>query len=144
MSFTQDQVNENLDNAVANGFEMREWSAADIADDLIRNCADFENWEPSELIPLVEVWLNNTQGHEMADRDKAPGDRRSSVTVERRDRPDTRQRRGLSRTTDRFYYPACRERLFGESPARPPDPTTGNRCRFEEQKRLSPFNLNCY
>lgn len=47
---------ESLNNAVENGYELREWSAADIAEDFGDDPL-FKNVEAEALIPLIEEWL---------------------------------------------------------------------------------------
>lgn len=52
----QKEINESLDNAIFNGYELDEWSSADIASDIGQYDLQFQNIEQDVLIPLIEVW----------------------------------------------------------------------------------------
>jgi len=55
MSLEQ-QVFSSLDSAVANDYDLREWSAEEIANDLHEYDADLESVSPAELLPHVQAW----------------------------------------------------------------------------------------
>jgi transcription initiation factor TFIID subunit TAF12 len=54
---TREQVYSNLDDAVANGYDVRDWSVEDIVADLLAFAEDCENSSPEGLKPHVEAWL---------------------------------------------------------------------------------------
>ena len=56
MVITQQIVNESLDSAVVNGYDLQTWPAARIANDLSSYDQQFEGIEPVDLIPLIERW----------------------------------------------------------------------------------------
>lgn len=47
-------IKEALGNALENGYDFAGWSIEEIACDLMAYCADFEEWELDDLMPLVE------------------------------------------------------------------------------------------
>lgn len=47
----------NLNDALANDYDVRTWTAADIAADLVAFAADCEDYDPEELAPHIETWL---------------------------------------------------------------------------------------
>ena len=58
MSF-QEIVFQNLDQAVANGYDFTDWSADDIAYDLCSHFTDIgEVCEENEILPIVKLWLS--------------------------------------------------------------------------------------
>ena len=50
---------ESLNNAVDNGYELREWSAEDIADDVSEYDPQFEDVDTATMIPIIEEWLQS-------------------------------------------------------------------------------------
>lgn len=54
-------VFEALNNAIENGYDLRQWSAEQIIDDLNRYAADLEAYMPEELRPHIEAWLQEVQ-----------------------------------------------------------------------------------
>ncbi len=50
------RVAKSLDNAIENGYELDEWSAREIAEDVHEYDSQFEDVEPIELVPHVEAW----------------------------------------------------------------------------------------
>jgi hypothetical protein len=53
----QSRVNESLDNAVENGYEIDKNDVVSVVNDLIEFDADLEDKNPDELIPYVQRWL---------------------------------------------------------------------------------------
>jgi len=56
LTITQEQVNESLDNAVVNGYDLDAEFAYDIALDLGTYDSTFEGMEVEELLPFVDAW----------------------------------------------------------------------------------------
>jgi hypothetical protein len=56
--FTQAQVNESLNHAIENGYELDDWSAEEIASDLSQYDCQFEDCDVELLIPFIENWKN--------------------------------------------------------------------------------------
>lgn len=54
----KDKVFEVLDNGLQNEPEIANWTAEDIAYDLIAYCSDFEDEHFGELVPHMRAWLN--------------------------------------------------------------------------------------
>lgn len=52
-----DAVIESLNNAVANGYPLYEWSAEEIADDLAEFDSEFEAADKTELKIIIGTWL---------------------------------------------------------------------------------------
>lgn len=53
---TQRRVDESLNEAVKNGYELHLWEAANIAEDLSEYDQFFEDADQAVLLPLVEDW----------------------------------------------------------------------------------------
>lgn len=53
---TQAQVDESLDSAIRNGYELDDWSAADIAEDLNQYDSQFEEVPTERLVALIQNW----------------------------------------------------------------------------------------
>jgi hypothetical protein len=45
-----------LDQALENDYDLTDWKAADVADDLISHSADFNSSVEDDLIPHIEAW----------------------------------------------------------------------------------------
>ncbi len=54
----RESVFEALDNAVENGYPMREWKIEAILDDLLMCDADLEDLERAVVEPFVVKWLS--------------------------------------------------------------------------------------
>ena len=52
-----DAVIESLNNAVANGYPLYEWTAEEIAADLAEYDSQFENVDQAELQIIIAGWL---------------------------------------------------------------------------------------
>lgn len=52
----QKRINESLDSAIENGYELDEWSAEDIAADLNQYDSNFESFESKDLVPFIQTW----------------------------------------------------------------------------------------
>jgi hypothetical protein len=57
MEITEAAVHESLDTAIDNGYELDEWPAWNIADDLKDYDATFEEADPKDLLPHIKTWL---------------------------------------------------------------------------------------
>jgi hypothetical protein len=57
MDVTYKSVRESLDSAIDNGYELDEWEASDIADDMHKYDATFEDVDSELLKPHIERWL---------------------------------------------------------------------------------------
>lgn len=51
------KIFESLDNAVDNGYELKEWPAENIALDLAEYDEFFESYTQPELVPHIVEWL---------------------------------------------------------------------------------------
>ncbi len=64
MTITKEHVYALLNNAVENDYDLREWSAEQIADDLIeygsfeKDNVLLEEIDPHELVPFIQMWLD--------------------------------------------------------------------------------------
>jgi hypothetical protein len=56
----RDRVFESLDNAVANGFDVRSWTPEFLTDDLTMCDADLERCDPTAVRSAVEEWLSGS------------------------------------------------------------------------------------
>ena len=55
----KEKVNENLENALDNGYDFTNWNSDAVTDDLLSNADyDFIGIEPKQVIPLIEEWQN--------------------------------------------------------------------------------------
>ena len=52
----RDEVFEALDNAIANGYDMKSWAPTDVAVDLLDHCASLEHLEPDDVLPHIIEW----------------------------------------------------------------------------------------
>ena len=57
-SILQAEIDLSLNNAVENGYELDEWDAKDISDDLSCYDKSFECEDPSSLVPFIQEWLD--------------------------------------------------------------------------------------
>lgn len=57
MKFLRDRIFESLNSAIENGYELREWTAEDIAKDLAEYDSYFESTPVEDLVPFIQEWL---------------------------------------------------------------------------------------
>ena len=57
MTELEQKVHSNLDDALANGYDVREWDVEDIIVDLVCFASDCENEGSNDLRPHVISWL---------------------------------------------------------------------------------------
>ena len=55
-SKTQEEVFISLDQAVENGYDLTDWSEAEIARDLHEYDSQFEDVDPTSLVEHIEAW----------------------------------------------------------------------------------------
>lgn len=58
MTISQDDIDESLNNAIENGYELGLWTAEQIAVDLSTYDAAFEDVDIEVLVPFISDWLS--------------------------------------------------------------------------------------
>lgn len=56
MTDLRSEVFEALNNAVANGYDLRLLPASEVAVDLLDRCAPLEHLEPDDVLPFIIEW----------------------------------------------------------------------------------------
>lgn len=62
MNDLRERVFEALNNAVANGYDMREWAPSEVAVDLLDHDAGLEHLEPDDVLPHIIEWQIERNG----------------------------------------------------------------------------------